>query len=58
MATPTPRMFLIWSALPETLIVSDGFSCREQIFQSTGRRKCHFAEAILRATKSPSANSA
>jgi hypothetical protein len=51
-------MFLIWSALPETLIVSDGFSCREQIFQSTGRRKCHFAEAILRATKSPSANSA
>jgi len=31
---------------PETLIVSDGFSCREQIFQSTGRRAVHLAEAI------------
>ena len=29
-----------------TVIVSDGFSCREQIFQSTGRRAIHLAEAL------------
>jgi len=33
-------------ASPDILIVSDGFSCREQIFQSTGRRALHLAEAI------------
>jgi FAD/FMN-containing dehydrogenase/Fe-S oxidoreductase len=33
-------------APPETLIVSDGFSCREQIFQATGRRAIHLAEAM------------
>jgi FAD/FMN-containing dehydrogenase/Fe-S oxidoreductase len=31
---------------PETLIVSDGFSCQEQIFQATGRRPLHLAEAL------------
>jgi Fe-S oxidoreductase len=31
---------------PEVLIVTDGFSCREQIFQATGRRAIHLAEAI------------
>ncbi len=30
----------------DTQIVSDGFSCREQIFQATGRRAIHLAEAI------------
>ena len=30
----------------DTVIVSDGFSCREQIFQATGRRAIHLAEAI------------
>jgi FAD/FMN-containing dehydrogenase/Fe-S oxidoreductase len=30
----------------DTLIVSDGFSCREQILQATGRRAIHLAEAI------------
>jgi Fe-S oxidoreductase len=30
----------------DTLIVSDGFSCREQIAQSTGRRALHLAEAL------------
>ena len=30
----------------ETLIVSDGFSCREQIEQQTGRRALHLAEAL------------
>ena len=33
-------------ARPETLIVSDGFSCREQIWQATGRQAIHLAEAI------------
>ena len=33
-------------AAADTLIVSDGFSCREQIFQATGRRAIHLAEAI------------
>ncbi len=36
-------------AANDTLIVSDGFSCREQIFQSTGRRGTHIAEAIAEA---------
>jgi len=31
---------------PEVLIVTDGFSCREQIFQATGRRAIHLAEAM------------
>jgi Fe-S oxidoreductase len=31
---------------PDTLIVSDGFSCQEQILQGTGRRAIHLAEAI------------
>ena len=31
---------------PDTLIVSDGFSCREQIEQGTGRRALHLAEVI------------
>jgi Fe-S oxidoreductase len=30
----------------DTLIVSDGFSCREQISQATGRRALHLAEAL------------
>lgn len=33
-------------ASADTLIVSDGFSCREQIFQATGRPAIHLAEAI------------
>jgi Fe-S oxidoreductase len=33
-------------ASAETLIVTDGFSCREQIAQSTSRRAVHFAEVI------------
>jgi hypothetical protein len=34
------------SASPETLIVADGFSCREQIRQSTGRKALHLAEVL------------
>jgi hypothetical protein len=33
-------------AEPDTLIVSDGFSCGEQILQFTGRRALHLAEII------------
>ena len=43
------------AAAPETLIVADGFSCREQIAQATGRRALHLAEVLemaLRAAKS------
>jgi FAD/FMN-containing dehydrogenase/Fe-S oxidoreductase len=34
------------AAHADTLIVSDGFSCREQIRQATGRTAIHLAEAI------------
>ena len=34
------------NAPSDTLIVSDGFSCREQIEQATGRKPIHLAEAI------------
>jgi Fe-S oxidoreductase len=36
-------------ALPDTLIVADGFSCREQIEQATGRRAMHLAEVLKMA---------
>ena len=35
----------------DTLIVSDGFSCREQIFQATGRKAVHLAEVLQRALR-------
>ena len=34
---------------PDTLVVTDGFSCREQIEQGTGRSPLHLAELIQRA---------
>jgi Fe-S oxidoreductase len=34
------------AANPETMIIADGFSCREQIRQGTGRRALHLAEVI------------
>ena len=34
------------AARPETLIVADGFSCREQIRQATGRRALHLAQVL------------
>ncbi len=42
------RMLLpaVRQTLSETLIVSDGFSCREQILQSTGRQALHLAEVL------------
>jgi Fe-S oxidoreductase len=35
----------------DTVIVADGFSCREQIRQATGRRAVHLAEVLDRATQ-------
>jgi FAD/FMN-containing dehydrogenase/Fe-S oxidoreductase len=36
-------------AAPDALIVADGFSCREQIRQGTGRRAMHLAEVLALA---------
>lgn len=33
-------------AEPDTFVLTDGFSCREQIFQATGRRAVHLAELL------------
>ncbi|HWZ99699.1 MAG TPA: FAD-binding and (Fe-S)-binding domain-containing protein [Candidatus Dormibacteraeota bacterium] len=38
-------------AAPETLILADGFSCREQIEQATGRKTLHLAETIQMALR-------
>jgi len=38
-------------APPDAMIVSDGFSCREQIAQATGRRALHLAEVIESAAR-------
>ena len=40
------------SASEDTLILADGFSCREQIAQGTPRRALHLAEVVQRAYKS------
>ena len=37
------------AASADTLIVADGFSCREQIRQGTGRRAVHLAEVVRSA---------
>ena len=34
------------AAPAHTLVLADGFSCREQIEQCTGRRTLHVAEAV------------
>ncbi len=36
------------AAAPETLLVSNGFSCREQISQNSPRRALHLAEVLAR----------
>ncbi len=36
-------------AAPDALIVADGFSCREQIWQGTGRSAMHLAEVLALA---------
>jgi len=37
----------------DTLIIADGFSCREQITQSTGRSSLHLAEVIRMGMHQP-----
>ena len=37
----------------DTLIVSDGFSCREQIAQATGREALHLADVLRIALQHP-----
>jgi len=37
------------NATRDTLIVADGFSCREQILQGTGKRAIHLAEVLKMA---------
>jgi FAD/FMN-containing dehydrogenase/Fe-S oxidoreductase len=44
---------LVRTARPETLIVADGFSCREQIAQTTPRRALHLAEVLQLALRLP-----
>ncbi|HEY6865480.1 MAG TPA: FAD-linked oxidase C-terminal domain-containing protein [Burkholderiales bacterium] len=41
------------AAAADTLIVAEGFSCREQIAQCTGRRALHPAEVIAEAIAAP-----
>ncbi len=36
----------------ESLLIADGFSCREQILQATGRRTLHLAEVIYMGVQS------
>ncbi|MDD5460228.1 MAG: heterodisulfide reductase-related iron-sulfur binding cluster [Methylococcales bacterium] len=43
------------AASPDTLIVADGYSCREQIAQMTARRSLHSAEVMLMALQNESA---
>jgi hypothetical protein len=45
------------TAEADTLIVSDGFSCREQISQATGKKAIHLAEAIFMASRRDSSTS-
>jgi FAD/FMN-containing dehydrogenase/Fe-S oxidoreductase len=42
------------AAASDTLIVANGFSCREQIEQGTGRRTLHYADLLDRALAHPS----
>jgi Fe-S oxidoreductase len=41
-------------AASDTLIIADGFSCREQIVQATGRPTHHLAEVLQMATRDAS----
>jgi Fe-S oxidoreductase len=38
-------------ASEDTLIIADGFSCREQIAQATGRKALHLAEVLQMAMR-------
>jgi len=40
---------LVRESAPDTLIIANGFSCREQIEQTTGRKTLHLAEVLRMA---------
>ena len=40
----------------ETLVIANGFSCREQVEQATGARPLHLAEALAMALRDPSSS--
>ena len=40
-------------AAPDALLVADGFSCREQLRQATGRQPLHLAEVLQSALAVP-----
>jgi Fe-S oxidoreductase len=42
---------LVREAAADTLIIANGFSCREQIEQSTGRQTLHLAEVLRMAVE-------
>src|SRR5207253_228990 len=42
-------------AAPETIVIADGFSCREQIAQSTPRQAMHFAQVLQMAMRGEAA---
>jgi FAD/FMN-containing dehydrogenase/Fe-S oxidoreductase len=42
----------------ETLLIADGFSCREQVRQATGRMPLHLAQVLQRAMRQGMRNSA
>ena len=46
----------IEASSPQTILVADGFSCREQIAQLTGRTALHFAEVLASACVQNSLN--
>ena len=54
------RMLLpsVRAAAEDTLIIANGFSCREQIEQATGRKTLHLAEVLARALESGAVASA
>ena len=41
------------AAPDDTLIIADGFSCREQIYQATGREALHLSQVIQMALRQP-----
>jgi FAD/FMN-containing dehydrogenase/Fe-S oxidoreductase len=46
------------NASPDTLIITDGFSCFQQIEQLTGRKPLHIAEVLQMAIREANANAA
>ena len=43
------------AAAPDDFVVTNGFSCREQIQQTTGRRVWHLAQVLREALRAGSA---